>query len=236
MADMSRRHPRIRTRLTATVHLEGDRTIVCPTRDVSAAGCFLETADEIATGTRLTIAVMDLTRGEVIEVNGAVARREPPDDSGAGGGIGILLGDVPDDWHALVEREQQMSGPVSTGPTVRLRVLVVGEGDRRRGALALYVTSGWDIRFASDLDGAVEALEAVKLNAVIAEHDLDDRRWTDILSAAKQIQPDARRIVRAKLGGTPAPQSREGDLVHRVVDMDAGMDALLDALTADLGY
>lgn len=227
----------MRTRLTATVRL-GERMIVCPTRDVSQSGCFLETADDIPLGTETAIAVMDLDRGEVIEIRGTVARRQAPDDQGAGGGWGVLLSDMSDDWHALVERQRQLSGPIAIAPVARLRVLVVGDDDRRRGALALYVTSGWDVRFASDLSGTREALKHVRLNAVIAEHDLDDRRWIDVLSATRDAQPQARRIVRAHLYGAsaPAPEARSSqDLVHRVVDLDAGMDALLDALTADLG-
>lgn len=210
--------------------------IVCPTRDVSLSGCFLETADDIPLGTQLTLAVMDIDRGEVLEIAGTVARRQAPDDDSAGGGWGVLLAEVTDDWYALVERQRALSGPIDLGPIVRLRILVVGDDDRRRGALALYVTSGWDVRFASDLPGTREALDSVKLNAVIAEHDLDDRRWIEILSATRESQPAARRIVRAHLKGEAAPKTDPRvDLVHRVVDFDAGMEALLDALTADLG-
>ncbi len=234
---MSRRHSRVRVRLTASIRIQpGDRMIVCPTRDVSETGCFLETIEDIPRGTTLFIAVMDLDRGEVIEVDGEVTRRVVPDDpSTSGGGIGVLLHEPPVEWAALVDRQLMASGPISAKPAVRLRVLVVGDDDRRRGALALYVKSGWDIRFASDLAGAVEALESVELNAVISEHDLDDQRWTEILAEARRIRPHARRIIRCNLQGGPAPETSEHDLVHRVVDLDAGMDALLDALTADLG-
>lgn len=232
---MSRRHPRVRTRLTATVRA-GARMIVCPTRDVSAAGCFLETADDIALGTEIGVAVMDLARGEVLEVTGTVCRRVEPNADGDSGGLGVMVHDPPEGWELLVDRERAASGPVGGVSTGRLRILVVGDEKRRRGALALYVTSGWDVRFAQDLDQAREALGAVKLSAVIAEHDLDDQRWPAILSATRNLQPSARRIVRCHLHGKAAPITDPTvDLVHRVVDLEAGMDALVDALTADFG-
>jgi hypothetical protein len=108
-------------------------------------------------------------------------------------------------------------------------LLVVGDDQRQRGALALYVTSGWDVRFANDLDTTTEALRGVKLDAVIAEHDAGDDRWQPILAAARASQPAARRIVRGIVHGAGVHPD-----VHRFVDRDAGLDALLDALTADL--
>ena len=105
-------------------------------------------------------------------------------------------------------------------------------GERRRSALALYVTSGWDVRFASDLESTTEALRGVELSAVIVEHALEDGRWPDILRAARAIQPGARRIIRCPLHGRPPPATEpDNDLVHRVVDLEAGLDALVDALT-----
>ena len=112
------------------------------------------------------------------------------------------------------------------------RILVVGDERRQRGALALYVTSGWDVQFATDLDGTVEALRGLTLDAVIAEHDAADDRWPPVLSEARRMQPSARRIVRGSKNG-PVP---EAPLVHRFVDRDAGIDALLDALTADMHF
>ena len=113
---------------------------------------------------------------------------------------------------------------------------MVGDESRRRGALALYVTSGWDLRFATDLGSAREALYGVKLDAVIAEHDLADQRWAEVLATARRIQPTARRLVRTSLKGGDMPtHGGHEDLVHRVVDLDSGLDALVDALTADLG-
>ncbi len=229
---MSRRFRRLRTRLTATVHLGGEENLlVCPTRDISSHGCFLATSEPFELGAKLVIAVMDNVRGEAIEVIGTVARRV--DDPA--GGIGVHLEEPPEGWLTLVERLESESGPVGDQRGVRLRVLVVGDGERRRSALALYVTSGWDVRFASDLDGAREALAGVAMDAVIVEHDLTDARWPAILRAARDNQPRARRLLRCPLNGEPAPETDpHHDLVHRVVDLSAGMDALFDALTADL--
>jgi len=44
----------------------------------------------------------------------------------------------------------------------------------------------------------------------------------------RKAQPAARRIVRG-IGRA------SGDLVHRFVDRDSGLDALVDAVTANLG-
>jgi hypothetical protein len=231
---MSRRHPRVRTQFTATLRLHGSELrLACPTRDVSSHGAFLDTAEDIPLGTEVAIACMDNIRGEAIELAGRVARRVPPDEDGRGGGLGIAIDAPTEEWQLMVQRYHDLSGPRPDPMARRLRVLVVGDADHRRGALALYVRSGWDIRFASDFDGAVEALESFEVNAVISEHDLDDQRWPEILLAAQRLRPAARRIVRASLGGQPPPATREEDLVHRVVDLDAGLDALVDAITAD---
>jgi hypothetical protein len=180
---------------------------------------------------------MDNMRGEVVEAEGEVARRVGPDRDGLGGGVGVRIPTPSPDWIVLVERLRAESGPVGVdSQNVRLRVLVVGDAARRRSALALYVTSGWDVRFASDEAGAVEALEGgVDLDAVIAEVELEDALWPAILRAARDIQPRARRIVRCALHGRPAPRTDpSADLVHRVVDLDAGLEALFDSLTASI--
>lgn len=199
---------------------------VCQTRDVSNVGCFLDTATPLDAGTRVLIAIFDRTRGMPIEVVGEVSRSI----LGPSPGLGIRLLDPPDDWKVMVAVLARAAGP-SEKPVRRLRVLVVGDERRQRGALALYVTSGWDVRFATDLDSVVEALRGVALDAVIAEHDASDERWRGVLGEARKVQPNARRIVRGADDGGPAPAP---PLAHRFVDRDAGLDALLDALTADL--
>lgn len=231
---VSRRSPRIPARFAATVEIAGiDHTIVCHTRDISAEGCFLDTAEVIGSGVELSMAVMDNHVGEVVEVSGRVTRCIHDEDGGRG--VGVRLIDPPIGWASMVERyEAHAGGEAPAG--VRLQILVVGDEGRRRGALALYVTSGWDVRFATDLSSAREALYGVKLDAVIAEHDLGDQRWAEILATARRIQPDARRIVRTSLrGGSMPTHGMRDDLVHRVVDLDSGLDALVDALTADIG-
>ncbi len=93
--------------------------------------------------------------------------------------------------------------------------------------MALYVSSGWDILFASDEFAVHEALDNIALDAVIAELDAGDPRVAPIMDDVRKVQPKARRIVRGAGRG-------EGDLVHRYVDRDAGLDALLDAVTANI--
>jgi DNA-binding NtrC family response regulator len=116
---------------------------------------------------------------------------------------------------------------------VRLAILVVGEEDQRRGALALYVRSGWDVRFATDVETAEEAMAAVDLDAVIAEYDLDDKRALDVLHAAKRLQPDARRFVRSGLRNKRVPA--EHDVIEGAIDRDAGLEALVEALSEAFG-
>jgi len=224
---VSRRAPRFRTRIAVTITpvIGGGELAVCHTRDVSEVGMSLETAHMFGLGTRLVLSLLDDARGAVVEVIGEVSRHTQ-------GGFGVRLIEPSVDWRALVAAAARRGGPQPEKPARRMRVLVVGDDQRQRGALALYVTSGWDVRFANDLDTTSEALRGVKLDAVIAEHDADDPRWQPILAAAQKAQPAARRIVRGVVRNIP---DVEASLVHRFVDRDAGLDALLDALTADLG-
>ena len=210
---------------------------VCQTRDISREGCFLDTAECVATGTNIQISLLDQHTGNALELPGVVTRTPTPKADGSGRGMGIRFPTPPEGWLALVGRRQtQSSGDSDSQSLMRLRVLVVGDDVRRRGALALYVTSGWDVRFASDLDGLEEALRDFRADAVICEHDLHDPRWRDILGCARRAQPGARRIIRAAAeGAESSPSGDATDLVHRVVDRDAGLDALLDALAADYG-
>lgn len=204
----------------------GGDLFVCQTRDVSSVGCFLDTVVPLEPGTQVQITIFDRTRGAPVEIDGEVTRALV----GPHAGLGVRLYDPPDDWKILVAVLAH-AAPASDKPARRLRVLVVGDERRQRGALALYVTSGWDVQFATDLDGTVEALHAVHIDAIIAEHDVSDERWHEVLGEARRLQPASRRIVRGALdAAVPATA-----LVHRFVDRDAGLDALLDALTADLG-
>jgi len=228
----------VRVRFAATVQIAGvEHTLVCNTRDISHEGCFLDTAEKIAEGVELTLAVLDNQRGEAVSARGMVARVVPRDHKESG--IGVRLIDAPPEWQHMVLRYQEQSGELESHKQVRLSILVIGDDTHRRGALALYVTSGWDVRFAIDLVTAIEALNGVDLDAVIAEYRLDDSRLGAILDAARRIQPNARRIVRTRVAdgaNTPpeVPSSIE-HLVHRVVDEASGLEALLDALTAQFG-
>ncbi len=233
---MSRRSPRIRARFAATVHIAGvEHTLVCHTRDISAEGCFLDTAEMIAPGVGLSLALMDNERGEVVQVDGVVARCLPGGVNGVGRGVGVRLTAPPPVWQLMVQRYQQSRTDTEPGilPTVRLAILVVGEEDQRRGALALYVRSGWDVRFATDVETAEEAMAAVDLDAVIAEYDLDDERALDVLRAAKRLQPDARRFVRSGLRNKRVPA--EHDVIEGAIDRDAGLEALVEALSEAFG-
>jgi hypothetical protein len=225
---MSRAAKRLRVQLAVTVIL-ADRPapLVCKTKDVSLTGLFLDTYAAPPVGTKCAITLMDETRGEAVEVIGSVARVTPS-------GFGVRLAEATEDWLVFVEQAAKVALPTEARPARRLRVLVVADDASRRGALALYVKSGWDVRFATNQEGAEEALRAMKIDAVIAEHDLADSRWSQVLEAARRTQPDAKRIVRSPLMGQPAPPAgRKSDLVHRVVDLEAGLEAVLDALTAE---
>ena len=203
--------------------LLGGQLVVCHTRDVSDVGVCLDTAEWLPVGTRVSLTLTDPRRGSSIEVIGDIVREV----NGANPALGVLLVEPPADWKALVAQAARSSGVVER-PGRRMRVLVVGDDHRQRGAMALYVSSGWDILFASDDFAVHEALENIKLDAVIAELDASDPRIDPIMDDVRKAQPAARRIVRG-VGRTA------GDLVHRYVDRDSGLEALVDAVTANLG-
>jgi hypothetical protein len=183
----------------------------------------LDTAEWLPVGTRVSLTLTDPRAGNAIEVIGDVVREV----NGANPALGVLLVEPPPEWKVLVAQAARMSGQVER-PGRRMRVLVVGDDHRQRGAMALYVSSGWDILFASDDFAVHEALENIKLDAVIAELDASDPRIEPIMDDVRKAQPEARRIVRGVGRG-------EGDLVHRYVDRDSGLEALLDAVTANIG-
>jgi hypothetical protein len=193
--------------LTVTARFASSpEAVVCKTRDVSVTGLFLETGLSPRAGTVVELELLDEAVGNVLSLRGMVARAMEHTLGGTPGGVGVRLNDPPPAWLGMVARlgrEQRDVTPVSSPR--RLRVLVVADEQARRGALALYVTSGWDVRFASDLAGAIEAMRGWKMDAIISEHDLDDRRWASVLEAARQAQPAARRIVRSAMVGRHAP-------------------------------
>ncbi|GAB4509636.1 MAG: hypothetical protein Tsb0020_26240 [Haliangiales bacterium] len=230
---------------------------VCRTRDISERGCFLDTVELVPPGTRLQIALMDQERGTAMEVDGEVARCLPPGPDGKGRGLGVRFDNPPPEWYQLVgahHTTQERERRARKLKHQRLRVLVVGDDKGQRGAMALYVTSGWDVRFASDRDAAEDALLGVRLDAVIIENNIAAAPWRKVLAAAVDIQPEARRVVRmvdSESGSEAAKPPGKGELAgtrggggdndddnvdpserlcHAVIERDAGLDALLDAL------
>jgi PilZ domain len=221
---VSRRAPRFRIELKVTVSpLLGGQLVVCHTRDISDVGMCLDTAEWLPVGTRVSLAFVDPRSGSAMEVIGDVVREV----NGVNPALGVLLVEPPAEWKVLVSQAARTTGHAER-PGRRMRVLVVGDDHRQRGAMALYVSSGWDILFASDDFAVHEALENIKLDAVIAELDAADPRIEPIMDDVRKAQPDARRIVRGSGRG-------EGDLVHRYVARDSGLEALLDAITANIG-
>jgi hypothetical protein len=196
---------------------------VCRTLDVSDGGLSLDTAAWFPLGTRLSVALVDPASGSAVEVIGDVVREA----TAPSWTLGILLVEPPPEWQALVAGAALRSGGGPSRPAKRLRVLVFGDDHRQRGAMALYVTSGWDVLFATDEDSMAEALAHIELDAVVAELELADPRLPPIMQDVRRLQPTARRIVRSAGRG-------ESELVHRFVDRDAGLEALLDAVTADI--
>jgi len=206
---------------TVTSLLGGD-VVVCRTRDVSDVGVCLDTATWLPVGTRVSLTLMDPRSGTAMEVIGDVVREINGDKPA----LGVLLIEPPVEWKGVVAQAARASGQVDK-PGRRMRVLVVGDDHRQRGAMALYVSSGWDILFASDDFSVHEALENIVLDAVIAELDAGDPRVEPIMDDVRRAQPNARRIVRGA-------GRNDGDLVHRYVDRDAGLEALVDAVTAKI--
>ena len=228
---MARTAPRVRAELSVTLRVvSSGASWTCRTRDVSHFGVFLATDDIPSPLSDVELSLLDAGSGEVIQLHGAVMRVV----AGPVSGVGIQLGDPPPAWLAMVDgllargsgRTRAPSGNVR-----RMRVLVVAGSDAQRSALALYVQSGWDVRFATDLAGTEQALREGQLDAVIAESGAGHLSWTSVLEAARREQPEARRIVRTtepvaswSSGGAPT------GLVHRIVDAGAELDVLAAAI------
>jgi hypothetical protein len=225
---LSRRARRFRASIPATVKplIGGDR-VVCRTRDVSDVGACLDTVAQIAIGTRVSVSMIDPTFGTAIEMIAEVMRESSATQAVPSLGLRFIEPNL--DWKTLVATVARRAGATVEKATRRLRILVVGDDHRQRGAMALYVTSGWDVLFAKDIDSIAEAIDNVSLDAVIVELDPQDDSWRPLMENARRVQPTARRIVRGA-----SADGRNDPLVHRFVDRDAGLEALVDALTADL--
>ena len=164
---------------------------MCRTRDVSDIGVCLDTAAWLPVGTRVSLALTDPRAGSVIEVIGDIVREE----NGKEPALGMLLIDPAPEWKALVMSAARQSGTLDK-PGRRMRVLVIGDNHRQRGAMALYVSSGWDVVFGDHNFALHEVLDDIKVDAVIAELDAGDPRIETIMYEANKAQPGARRIVR----------------------------------------
>jgi len=196
---------------------------VCRTLDVSDVGLSLDTAAWFPLGTRLSVNMVDPATGSALELIGDVVREaDAPSWT-----LGIMLIDPPVTWRGLVAAAARQSRSSYVKPIRRMRVLVFGDEQRQRGAMALYVTSGWDVLFVTDEASVAEALENIDLDAVVAELDASDPRLSRIMHSVRSSQPTTRRIVRGNAAG-------KTELVHRFVERDAGLDALLDAVSADM--
>jgi len=201
--------------------------VACRTRDLSQVGLCLDTAAPFDLGTRVSVGLLDTATGSAVELVAEVVRVT----GGSSPSLGVRLLEPPAEWQELITNLASRGGLVDKQAR-RLRILVVGDEYRQRGAMALYVTSGWDVLFAPDLDSVVDAMKLVGLDAVIAELDPHDDRWRPVMAEAKRAQPRARRIVRGVIGNFVAVDPDA--LVHRFVEREAGLAALLDALTAEL--
>jgi hypothetical protein len=210
------------TAATAVPLLGGD-IAACRTLDVSDDGISLDTAAWFPLGTRLSVGLVDPMTGNALDLIGDVVREA----AAPSWTLGIMLIDPPIEWLGLVAAAGRQSRSSFAKPNKRMRVLVFGDDHRQRGAMALYVTSGWDVLFVTDEDSIAEALDNIELDAVVAELDGTDPRLQPIMHSVRSSQPTARRIVR----GAGAGQT---ELVHRFVDRDAGLDALLDAVSAEM--
>jgi hypothetical protein len=210
------------TAATAVPLLGGD-IAACRTLDVSDDGISLDTAAWFPLGTRLSVGLVDAITGNALELIGDVVREA----AAPSWTLGIMLIDPPIEWRGLVASAARQSRSSYAKPTKRMRVLVFGDDHRQRGAMALYVTSGWDVLFVTDENSIAEALDNIELDAVVAELDVTDPRLQPIMLSVRTSQPTARRIVRGMGTG-------QTELVHRFVDRDAGLDALLDAVSAEM--
>jgi len=151
--------------MAATVSpLLGGELVVCHTRDISEVGVCLDTAAWLPIGTRVSVALTDPRSGTAIEVVGDVVREM----NGEHPALGVLLIEPPPEWKLLVTQAARSSGVIDK-PGKRMRVLVVGDDHRQRGAMALYVSSGWDVLFATDDFAVHEALDNIRLDAVTAQ-------------------------------------------------------------------
>src|SRR5690606_28494635 len=90
---------------------------------------------------------------------------------------------------------EALGSPAAPAPAGHLAVLIVGDESGRRAAAALYVTTGWDVRFAVDDASIDEALAEVAFDAVVVELEPDDPQAVGALRATRRRRPEAVRVV-----------------------------------------
>ena len=228
---MSRKAQRLQVSMTVTLTLDGEElSMPAATQNISSAGCLVRLPRELPIGRVVHVALLDDDSGQLIDMDGVVARQVPAEPGSFL--TGIHFPDPGLTWADLCKRKGAITKTGLMHVARRYRILVVGDEARIRGALALYVTSGFDVRFAGGVAHAREALGSVHLDAVIAERELSDPEWVGILQAALEKQPAARRLVRSSQTSLPVNPADVERLVHRVVDIEAGVEALIDAITA----
>ena len=94
--------------------------------------------------------------------------------------------------------------------------------------------SSWLGRLYAPIDSVDELLNIVATaNPCAVLIDRDDPRSLAVLQAAQRLQPDARRFVRSTLRNKRAPDA--GEIIQGVIDRDAGLDALVEALSSAFG-
>ena len=261
---VSRRFPRYHATYSATIrYLGSTQSISCKVADLSENGCSLMLEDAPPEGALLELSFYDSIIGQAIQLEGFVAR-VPEDDIAAPSldktgtatppplpaavsakpsgnqtkqlRIGIQLETPPPIWLALVNRYREDAKSKSTKKQLRrLTLLVAGDSKHKREALALYVKSGWDVRFALDYEAAAQGLREFDVDAVVSEHDSAEAR-NKILELAKRLRPKARRVARYDIGGGALPGAGlPTDLVHDVVDSHRGLDALVTTVYKNCG-
>jgi hypothetical protein len=231
MLHVARLSARVRGNLVITASFsDAGPAFVCRTRDISHGGVFLDVdPSNVDMGSTITVSLLDPARGEVIDMVGEIVRVVEA-RPGQPGGIGVRLHHPPAQWQVLVERFGGRKRASTEPPPRRMRILVVGDEAHQRSAMALYVTSGFDVRFATGLLGLREALSGVRVDAVVVEQELEHPEVPALFDEVRRQQPSARRLLRTSLRGAALRSSTLGDLVHAVVDQDAGLDSFVSLL------
>ncbi len=199
---------------------------MCHTRNISVDGCFLDTRAVFEPGASIQFTVLDNRIDEQVPLQGVVIRASQSE----GVGVGVRLKKPPPEWLRMVEQYRKRSDTdLALEGNIRLMVLVAGTEDHRRAALALYVKTGWDVRFAADVKSAIEALKEDAFDAIVVEYHVLTHR-TELLEAAKALRPTTLRIVRIDSHKEKKPATGQHSLVQKVVELDEGLDGLVAVL------